>query len=112
MLVAGAVVAVLLANHFYGRSDASSDGSVGEWYALNSPYGNCARRYYHHTLQTQYDYDLVICHRAGRPYTCWERPVGLQTLEGGYHKVDLTQRQFDAECKTALGRLRRAGLRP
>jgi len=113
VLVASAVVlAVALANHSHPRSGSAIGGSIGEWYALNGPYGNCARRNYQHTIQTQYDYDLVICHRAGRPYTCWERPLGLQTLQGGYHKVDLSQRRFDAECKTALQKLRSAGLRP
>jgi hypothetical protein len=113
VLVASAVVLVVaLANHFHPRSGSASGGSIGDWYALNGPQGNCARRYYQHTIQTHYDYDLVICRRAGRPYTCWERPVGLQTLQGGYHKVDLTHRQFDAECKTALEKLRSAGLHP
>jgi hypothetical protein len=112
VLVASAVLAIALANHFHPRRDSASGGSIGEWYALKGPRGNCARLFGQHTIQTRYDYDLVICDRVGSPYTCWERPIGLQTLEGGYHKVDLRQRQFDADCKTALRKLRRAGLRP
>ena len=73
VLVASAVVLVVaLPNHFHPRSGSASGGSIADWYALNGPQGNCARRYDQHTIQTHYDYDLVICHRAGRPYTCWE----------------------------------------
>src|SRR5690242_21019631 len=101
------LAAVLAAQHFLASSDSA--GSTGEWYALNSPYGNCARLYKDQPLQ---QFEFVICRRSGHPFTCWEREVGLKTLEGGFHKVELRRRRFDADCRAALASLSRSGLRP
>lgn len=110
-LAVGAVVAVvvipLLVEEYSSRSEP---GSVGEWYALESPRGNCARRYAEDRFRAQFE--LVICRRSARPFTCWELPVGLNTIKGGYHKIELGRRRFDSACTAALQKLTEAGLRP
>ena len=70
MIAAAAlVVAALIPEHFLSRSD-NSVRPTGEWYALNSPNGNCARLYKEEPLQ---QFEFVICRRSGQPFTCWER---------------------------------------
>jgi hypothetical protein len=112
-VAAGAATAVVVAmllvgNDFSRHSNASA--RVGEWYALDSRRGNCARRFDDDRFYTQFE--LIICRRSGQPFTCWELPVGLTALEGGLHKVELRHRQFDSACKAALSILSQAGLRP
>lgn len=103
------VVAVLLVGNDFSRRNNAS-GRVGEWYALHSPRGNCARQFADDRFYTQFE--LIICRRSGQPFTCWELPVGLTRLEGGYHKIELRHRRFDSACKAALRILSQAGLRP
>jgi hypothetical protein len=110
---AGAAIAVavtvLLVGNDFSRDDSAS-GRVGEWYALHTARGNCARQFDDERFYTQFE--LIICRRSGQPFTCWELPVGLATLEGGLHKVELRHRRFDSACKAALSMLSQAGLRP
>jgi hypothetical protein len=98
--------AVLLSERL---SNPDSGRTVGEWYQLRSHHGRCARLYRDDPLQ---QFELVICRRVSEPFTCWERPVGLSTLEGGFHKVELRRRSFDNACGDALRKLTAAQLRP
>jgi hypothetical protein len=109
--VAVVALAVLLGAALLAErlSNSSSGSAVGEWYQLKSPYGRCARLYRDDPLQ---QFELVICRRDSNPFTCWERPVGLSTLEGGVHRVELRRRDFDAACDDALRNLTAAQLRP
>jgi hypothetical protein len=103
------VVAVLLVSNDFARRNSAAS-RVGEWYALHTARGNCARRFDDERFYTQFE--LIICRRSGRPFTCWELPVGLTALEGGLHKVELRHGRFDSACKAALSMLTQAGLRP